>query len=58
MKRVLLFATNYPYTTGIIAIIWLGSIALLKIDPSLSPTTVIIVNVCLTSVIAIVGFRR
>lgn len=58
MKKVILFSTSYPYTTGIIAIMWLGSVILLKIDTNLSAEPIILVNVLLTLLIANIGFRR
>ncbi len=58
MKNVLLFATSYPYTAGIIAIIWLGSVVMLLIDSSLSSSAVLFVNVIVTLFIATIGFRR
>lgn len=51
-------ATAYPYTAGIIAIIWIGSVILLKIDNNLAPANVVVVNVILTSLFASIGFKR
>lgn len=58
MKRVILMATAYPYTAGIIAVIWIGSVILLKIDNSLTPGLVLLVNVVLTTLFASIGFKR
>jgi hypothetical protein len=53
-----MMATAYPYTAGIIAVIWLGSVILLKIDSTLSFKLVIFVNVALTALFASIGFKR
>ena len=58
MKKILLFATSYPYTAGIIAVIWLGSVLMLLIDSSLSSNTVLFVNVLVTLFVAVIGFRK
>lgn len=58
MKKLLLFATSYPYTAAIIAVIWLASVAMLLIDNALSSSTVLFVNVIVTLFIAVIGFRR
>jgi len=58
MKKLLLFATSYPYTTGIIAILWLGSVILLRLDENLSASVVVTANALITVLIASVGFRR
>lgn len=51
-------ATAYPYTAGIIAVMWAGSVILLKIDATLSIGLVLAVNVLLTMIFAIIGFKR
>ncbi len=58
MKKLILFSTAYPYTTGIIAVLWLGSVVLLGLDHSLSASWVLFTNVLVTLLIAVVGFRR
>ena len=58
MKNSMLFATAYPYVTGILAIIWLGSAALLQMGHGLSFNLVLLVDIVITIVIATVGFRR
>ncbi|MEM6998199.1 MAG: hypothetical protein AAF413_04820 [Patescibacteria group bacterium] len=56
LKDFLLFI-KYPYTAGIIAVIWLGSAAFLAIDESLNMMDVIIINMFVTVLIAAFGFR-
>lgn len=58
MKRMIILATAYPYTAGILAIIWIGTAALLKIDSSLSFDRTIIVTGVVTLLIASIGFRK
>ncbi|HLC91841.1 MAG TPA: hypothetical protein VJC09_02200 [Candidatus Saccharimonadales bacterium] len=58
MKNLILFSTTYPYTAGIIAILWLGTVAFFRIDPSLPTNPVMTINVILTILISLVGFRR
>ena len=58
MKKLILFATSYPYTAGIIAIMWLGAVVLLQIDSTISAVTLVATNSILTVFIAAVGFRR
>jgi hypothetical protein len=52
----LVFQVRYPYTAGVIAIIWLGSATLLAITPSLPLQQIVIINSIATIVIAAVGF--
>ncbi len=56
LKEFVLFI-KYPYTAGVIGIIWLGSAALLAIDGELSLVTVVSVNMIASIVIAGFGFR-
>lgn len=58
MKPNLLFVTSYPYTTGIIAIIWLGSVLLFRIDGGLPLTPVLIINSVMSVIVAMIGYRR
>ncbi len=58
MRKLILFATSYPYTTGIIGVIWLGSVLLLRLDPTMSLDMVLVTNVGMTLLIAAIGFRR
>ena len=58
MKRMFLMATTYPYTAGILALMWVGSALLLRVDDNLSFDTVIITNVITTIIIASIGFRK
>lgn len=56
LKEFILFI-KYPYTAGIIATIWLGSVALIAIDRSLPVIRVIIINMVATCIVAVLGFR-
>ena len=55
-KEFILFI-KYPYTAGVIGIIWLGSAALLAIDSGLSLVNIVIIDMVLSIVIAAFGFR-
>jgi hypothetical protein len=52
----LVFQVRYPYTAGVIAIIWLGSATLLAIINSLPLQQIVIVNSIATILIAAMGF--
>ena len=56
MKEFLLFI-KYPYTAGIIAVVWLGSAAILAIQPELEMENVLLVDMVTTVIIAGFGFR-
>ena len=56
MKDFLLFI-KYPYTAGIIAVVWLGSAAILAIQPELDMIQVLIVDMVVTVIVAGFGFR-
>ena len=56
LKDFLLFI-KYPYTAGIIAVVWLGSAALLALAESLDLIAVILVDLLATIIIAIFGFN-
>lgn len=56
LKEFLLFI-KYPYTAGVIGIIWLGSAALLAIDSDLPLVRVVIIDMFASIVIAGFGFR-
>ena len=58
MRKMIIFATSYPYAAGIIAIIWLGSVILIGLGGSLPLGPVLFINVIVTLVVAIIGFRR
>lgn len=48
---------KYPYTAGIIAVIWLGSTALIFLHPELPIVKIVTINMIVSSVIGLVGFR-
>lgn len=56
LKDFLLFI-KYPYTAGIIAVIWLGSSAFLAIDKDLDLFDVVVLDMVVTVIVAIFGFR-
>lgn len=56
LKEFILFI-KYPYTAGVIGIIWLGSAALLGIDRDLPFVRIVMINMILSILISIFGFR-
>ncbi|HXE10261.1 MAG TPA: hypothetical protein VN554_02435 [Verrucomicrobiae bacterium] len=52
----LVFHVRYPYTAGVIAIVWLGTATLLAITPSLPVQQLVIINSFATLAIAAMGF--
>lgn len=56
LKEFMLFI-KYPYTAGVIGIIWLGSAALLAINEGLPFVGIISINMIASVVIAGFGFR-
>lgn len=56
LKEFVLFI-KYPYTAGAIGIIWLGSAALMAIEPSLPLAAIVSINMIASVVIAGFGFR-
>jgi hypothetical protein len=47
---------RYPYTAGVIAVIWLGTAVLAVIRPEASIETLIVLAAAATIIIALVGF--
>lgn len=56
IKDFMLFI-KYPYTAGVIGIIWLGSAALLAINENLPLVAIVILDMLASVVIAAFGFR-
>lgn len=56
LKDFVLFV-KYPYTAGIIAVIWIGSSILFAIDTSLPVVQILLINCVVTYLIALIGFR-
>lgn len=56
LKDFILFI-KYPYTAGVIATIWLGSAALMAIDGRLPFIKIVVIDMLMSIVIAIFGFR-
>ena len=57
MLRDFLLFIKYPYTSGIIAIIWLGSAGFLALSENLNLIQVVIVDLITTVIIAFFGFK-
>lgn len=55
LKEFILFI-KYPYTAGIIAIIWLGSAILMAINHSLPIIIMVIIDMAVSVIVAAVGF--
>lgn len=55
-KEFMLFI-KYPYTAGVIGIIWLGSAALIAIDHDLSLVGIVSIDMFASIIIAGFGFR-
>lgn len=47
---------RYPYTAGVIAVMWLGTAVLVVIRPNDSVETLILLTALATIVVAFVGF--
>ena len=56
LKEFLLFI-KYPYTAGVIGVIWMGSAVLLAIDGTLPLVRVVIIDMFASIIIAGFGFR-
>lgn len=56
LKEFVLFI-KYPYTAGVIGIIWLGGAALIAIDRELPLVGIVCINMIASVVIAGFGFR-
>jgi len=56
LKEFILFI-KYPYTAGVIATVWLGSAALLGIDKDLPFIRIVVINMVVSILISIFGFR-
>ena len=55
LKDFLLFI-KYPYTAGIIAVIWLGSAGFLALGNNLDLIPIVMIDLVATLIIAFVGF--
>lgn len=55
-KDFLLFI-KYPYTAGIIAVIWLGSAGFLALADDLSLIRIVAIDLVVTVIIAFIGFN-
>lgn len=52
----LVFHVRYPYTAGVIAIVWLGTATLLAISPTMPIEQLVVVNSFATIILAALGF--
>lgn len=48
---------KYPYTAGTIGVIWLGSAGLASIDGNLPVVRLAAINLVVSCIIALIGFR-
>jgi hypothetical protein len=55
LKEIILYI-KYPYTAGIIAIIWLGSALLMAINRELNGVHIVIIDTVVSVLIAGIGF--
>ena len=56
LKDFLLFI-KYPYTAGIISVIWIGSAVLIGVEKELDVVKVMMIDLIATMIIAFIGFR-
>ncbi len=56
MSKNILLHVRYPYTAGIIVVVWLGTAILAMFDDQASLTTMLTADVIATTIIASVGF--
>lgn len=56
MRKDLLLHVRYPYTTGIIAAMWIGTAFLAAIDRSAPIVTMLVLDSIATTIIALIGF--
>lgn len=56
MRKDLLLHIRYPYTSGIIAAMWIGTAFLAAIDRSAPIASMLILDSVATTIIAIIGF--
>jgi hypothetical protein len=56
MLKDLLLHIRYPYTAGIIAVIWLGTAALVTLGKPAPVAQMIIFDIAATTLIAAIGF--
>jgi hypothetical protein len=55
LKEIILYI-KYPYTAGIIAIIWLGSAILMAINRDLNGVRIVMIDTVVSVLIAAIGF--
>ena len=55
LKDFLLFI-KYPYTAGIIAVIWIGSVIMVALADDLDLIEVVIIDLVTTLLVAFIGF--
>lgn len=55
-KDFILFI-KYPYTAGVIGIVWISTAILFGIDKDLPVLKIIIINCVVTYLVALIGFR-
>jgi len=57
MIKGLFGLVKYPSTAGVLGLIWLGSAILVVFDKTLPILSIIIINMCASVFIGILGFR-
>lgn len=57
MHNNLFLYIKHPYTAGTIMVIWLGTLGLYAADKELPIVTLIFINVVVSLLLALIGFR-
>jgi hypothetical protein len=52
-----LFFIKYPYASGIIATIWIGSVAMIFVSNSIAPLPVVAINMVVTWLLSWLSYR-
>lgn len=58
MLKDFIVHVRYPYTAGIIAIIWVGTAFFMVIDKTANVQQMLILNAIITTIVAFVGFSN
>ena len=58
MLKNVIVHVRYPYTAGVIAVVWIGTAILVAIDESAPVVNMLILNVLATTLIASIGFSN
>ena len=52
-----LFFIKYPYASGIIATIWIGSVVMIFVSDSIAPLPVVTINMVVTWLLSWLSYR-